>query len=102
MEKVPYIVGITGGSASGKSSFARNLKSLFSDEEMTVVCEDHYYLPIDKVPVDSNGMQNFDTPEAIDHRCYIDHVKNLRSGVAVQKEEYTFHKPGIIPKLLTY
>ncbi len=102
MERQPYIIGITGGSASGKSSFARDLKRLFSDEEMTIIGEDNYYLPKEKVPVDGNGMQNYDTPEALDYLCYLDHVKNLKSGIAVQKEEYTFHKPGVIPRLLIY
>ncbi len=102
MSRQPYIIGLTGGSASGKSSFARDLKSLFSDEEMTVIGEDNYYLPKDKVPVDSNGVQNYDVPESIDQACYIDHVRNLKSGNAVQKEEYIFHKLGVVPRLLTY
>src|SRR5580704_10433096 len=104
MSKHPYIIGITGGSASGKSSFARDLKSLFSDEEMTIIGEDNYYLPIDKVPVDNNGVQNFDVPESIDQLCYVDHVRTLKAGNAVQKEEYIFHglQGGVTPRLLTY
>jgi len=102
MTKQPYFIGITGGSASGKSSFARDLKSFFTDEEMTVLNEDNYYLPKDKVPVDVNGMQNYDTPEAIDRAAYIEHVRNLSSGIAIQKQEYTFHKPGVIPRLFTF
>jgi uridine kinase len=100
VNKQPYIIGITGGSSSGKSSFARDLKSLFHENVMTVLCEDNYYLPKEKVPVDQNGVQNYDTPESIDHLCYINHVRSLKSGVAIQKEEYTFHKPGI-PAILT-
>jgi len=102
MERQPYIIGITGGSASGKSSFARDLKSFFTDEELTILGEDNYYLPKDKVPVDSNGWQNYDTPESIDFRSYADHLKSLKSGKSIQKEEYLFHKQVGIPKLLTF
>jgi uridine kinase len=96
----PYIIGITGGSASGKSTFAGALKELFPGET-TVLCEDNYYLPKEKVPADSNGVQNYDIPEAFDHLTYITHVRNLRAGKPIEKEEYTFHKPGVIPAILT-
>jgi uridine kinase len=102
MAKQPYIIGITGGSASGKSSFAKDLKSRFSDEEMTVLNEDNYYLAKELVPVDNNGWQNYDIPESMDYLLYIEHVKNLRAGNPIQKQEYTFHNPGVTPRLLSY
>ena len=101
MVRQPYIVGITGGSASGKSSFAKALRSLFSETELTTVSEDNYYLPKDKVPVDSNGMQNFDTPDAFDFACYINHIKQLKAGKPIQKDEYIFQNPNAVPRLLT-
>src|SRR6185312_15309132 len=74
---------------------------LFSDTEMTVICADNYYLPKDKVPVDSNGWQNYDTPEAIDQQLYAAHVRDLRSGIAIQQEEYTYHNAAVKPGLIT-
>ncbi len=97
----PFIIGITGGSGSGKSSFARDLKAQFSDDEMTVLCEDNYYLPKDKVPVDANGWQNYDTPAAFDHALYITHVRNLKLGQPILKEEYTYYNPGVTPAVIT-
>jgi uridine kinase len=102
MQKQPYVVGITGGSASGKTSFARNLKELFGDHEMIVLSEDNYYLPIDKVPVDKNGVQNYDVPESLDHAGYAEHVKTLKSGNDIEKLEYTFHKPGVVPRMMRF
>ena len=102
MDKQPYIIGITGGSASGKSSFVKKLKAQFNDDEMSVLCTDNYYLSIDKVPVDENGVQNFDTPDAIDHALFIEHVKSLKAGNTIQKLEYNFHMSTAVPRMLTF
>jgi len=53
------------------------------------------------VPVDDKGVQNFDIPEAFDHPAYIAHVRDLKGGIAISKQEYTFHKPGVQPRILT-
>ncbi len=96
----PFIIGITGGSASGKSSFSRDLGALFPADLM-ILCEDNYYLPKDLVPVDANGIQNFDTPAAFDHAELVKHISSLRSGIPVEKREYTYYNPGVEPKMLT-
>jgi uridine kinase len=98
----PYIVGITGGSASGKTMFLRSLLSAFSSDEISLISQDNYYKPRHEQPVDENGIYNFDTPQSIDFELYAQHIKDLRSGKQVIKQEYTFNNPKVTPEMLTF
>ena len=66
----PYIVGITGGSASGKTLFLKSLLGAFSQDEICLISQDNYYKPREQQPVDENGISNFDTPQSIDFQQY--------------------------------
>jgi uridine kinase len=98
----PFIVGITGGSASGKTMFLRSLINAFLPEEISLVSQDNYYRPRNEQPVDENGIYNFDTPQSIDFELYAHHIKDLRSGKPVLKQEYTFNNPNVLPRMLTF
>ncbi|MEZ4903130.1 MAG: hypothetical protein R2822_15915 [Spirosomataceae bacterium] len=100
--KKPFIVGITGGSASGKTYFLNSLMGAFTEDEICLISQDHYYRPRHEVPVDENGIHNFDLPSAINHRNYAEHITELREGKQVQQMEYTFNNPKIIPQILTF
>jgi uridine kinase len=100
--KKPFIVGITGGSASGKTFFLNSLMSAFDENQICLISQDHYYRNRHEVPVDENGVHNFDLPEAIDHKTYAQHLIQLREGKTVQQQEYTFNNPNIIPQTLTF
>ena len=99
MEK-PYIVGITGGSASGKTWFLNSLLSAFTPEELCLVSQDNYYHPLHLQPVDENGVHNFDTPRSIDFEQYAGDIEALKEGKTVVREEYTFNNPDAVPKML--
>ena len=98
----PYVIGITGGSASGKTYFLHSLLSEFKPEEVCLISQDNYYKPKAQVPKDTNGVENYDLPEAIDFELYAEHISALKAGKEVQQKEYTFNNPNIIPKILTF
>lgn len=98
--KKPYIVGITGGSASGKTHFLRSLLSSFSDEEVCLISQDNYYRPREEQPVDENGIPNFDTPRSIDFDQYAEDILALKNGEVVRRQEYTFNNPNAKPQML--
>lgn len=102
MTKKPFIVGITGGSASGKTSFLKGVINAFNDDQICLISQDNYYLSRDVIPVDDQGIHNFDLPETINHHLYAQHIGQLRSGEIVTQKEYTFNNPNIVPKLLTF
>jgi uridine kinase len=100
--KPPFIIGITGGSASGKTYFMKKLIESFTDEEICRLSQDNYYRPIQEIPRDVNGVANFDLPEAINHQLFAEHIQQLRHGETVQQREYTFNNPLLELKLLTF
>ncbi|AUD07268.1 uridine kinase [Spirosoma pollinicola] len=102
MTKKPFIVGITGGSASGKTSFLKGVLNAFNDDQICLISQDNYYLSRDVIPVDDQGIHNFDLPETINHHLYAQHIGQLRSGEMVTQKEYTFNNPNIVPKMLTF
>ncbi|GJM62029.1 uridine kinase [Persicobacter diffluens] len=100
--KKPLVIGITGGSASGKTTFLNNLMSAFSAEEVCLISQDNYYLPKEEQPVDDEGVQNFDLPESVNLQAYAKDIEKLKGGRTVQLKEYTFNNPNITPRLLNF
>ena len=84
--KTPYIIGITGGSASGKTFFMKSLLDAFSKEVICRISQDNYYRPIHEIPRDENGVENFDLPETIDHHLFAEHIAVLRAGREVSQK----------------
>jgi uridine kinase len=102
MTPKPFIVGITGGSASGKTSFLKGVLSAFTDEQICLISQDNYYLNRDDIPVDDQGIHNFDLPETIDHHLYAQHIGQLRDGQVIAQKEYTFNNTAVVPRMLTF
>jgi uridine kinase len=96
----PYIIGITGGSGSGKTRFLKGLLDQFSKEEVCLISQDNYYKPRNEQPIDNNGVKNFDLPESIDFESYKQDILALKFGESINRTEYTFNnaaaEPGII------
>ena len=67
----PYLVGISGGSASGKTRFLHSLRELFSASELCIISQDNYYRSSEHHIYDHNGQVNFDLPECIDYARFI-------------------------------
>ena len=100
--KKPFIVGITGGSASGKTLFLERLLSSFEPGEVCLISQDNYYKPRHQQHIDSQGIHNFDTPNSIDFEQYAADIRKIQNGEAVQREEYTFNNSSKKPKMLTF
>lgn len=98
----PFIVGITGGSASGKTSFLKDLLHAFPKDQICLISQDNYYRTLDHVPLDENGVHNFDLPQTIDHERFAGHLSQLHAGHTIEMVEYTFNNPDAVPRLLTY
>ncbi len=98
----PYVIGITGGSGSGKTSFIRHLRQSFSEEELCVLSQDDYYLPREDQRTDNQGVKNFDLPESIKKEDFIRDVRKLLNWEVVQRQEYVFNNEKAVSKLLTF
>ena len=98
----PFIIGITGGSASGKTLFLTRLMEQFDTDDICLLSQDNYYRPKEHQTKDENGIENFDLPGAIDDVAFAADVEKLRSGEIVTREEYTFNNSEKIPNLLHF
>ncbi|RVU25696.1 uridine kinase [Sandaracinomonas limnophila] len=100
--KKPFIIGITGGSASGKTLFLQQLMQYFEEDEICLLSQDNYYRPIQQQFRDHNGIENFDLPGAIDEREFAKDIEALRRGEVVSRLEYTFNNKTKVPDMMHF
>ncbi|MDH5367895.1 MAG: uridine-cytidine kinase [Cyclobacteriaceae bacterium] len=98
----PYIIGITGGSASGKTQFLNELIKEFDETQLCLISQDNYYRTRNEQPIDENGVRNFDTPSSIDFVAFANDIIAIKNRKKVSREEYTFNNPNHKPKMLEY
>ena len=84
-----YIIGIAGGSGSGKSTFARRLTEKFPDSVSLVSC-DNYYKAHDDISLEERRLLNYDAPEALEFDLMVSHLRALKEGRAVDCPVYDF------------
>ncbi len=89
--KKPFIIGVAGGSGSGKTFFLKCFLHHFKPEEVSPISQDDYYRPKQEQKIDENGWINFDLPEGIDDARLLHDLKTLIAGDSIQKKEYTFN-----------
>ncbi len=98
----PFIVGITGGSASGKTTFLNKLLASFAPEDICLISQDNYYHERDKQVTDENGVINFDLPSCINGHEYAEDVLKISRGETFTRTEYTYNNPNVVPKQLVF
>jgi len=98
--KKPFIIGIAGGSGSGKTFFLNCFLHHFKQDEVTLVSQDDYYIPAGEMTQEENKLYNFDLPSTIDSEQFLRDIKQLMSGEVVYKKEYNFNNPLAVVKIL--
>ena len=88
MEKA-MLIGIAGGTGSGKSTFAEGLKELFTNE-VTIIAYDNYYKPQDDITFEERLKTNYDCPDALDTELLIEQLGILKGGDAIDIPVYDF------------
>lgn len=96
------IIGISGGSGSGKTTFIRDLQNHFEQQEITLLSLDDYYIERHLQKMDENGVANFDLPESIDLDAFSSDLQKLRNGETIHRKEYTFNNELVEPKMLEF
>ncbi|MBR2810903.1 MAG: uridine kinase [Solobacterium sp.] len=87
----PIIIGIAGGSASGKSSISTRLKNKFADvKSVLIIRQDDYYKDQSDKPMEERIKTNYDHPFAFDNDLLIANLKDLIAGKTIEKPTYDF------------
>ena len=83
------LIGIAGGTGSGKSTFTNRLKDYFGDD-VTVIYHDNYYRRRDELTYEERTKVNYDHPSALETELLIEHLKMLKEGKSVECPIYDF------------
>ncbi len=96
----PYVIGIAGGSGSGKTFFLKCFLEHFSEDEVCLISQDDYYISVGEMTAEENKLYNFDLPATIDEAAFIADAQKLLNHETVYKKEYTFNNATAVPKML--
>ena len=89
MEQNILVIGVAGGTGSGKSTLVKNLLKIFGDA-VTVLSHDNYYRRLDHLPMAERVKVNYDEPAALETELMVAHLEALRSGFAIECPVYDF------------
>jgi uridine kinase len=88
--QVGLIIGISGGTGSGKTTVANRILESVSADEVVFIQQDSYYRNLKDLPLDYRQLANFDHPDAIDNDLLVHHVRKLKAGESVKLPIYDF------------
>lgn len=90
MNKKPIVIGVTGGSGSGKTSVARAIYDFFQDESIMMIEQDYYYKNQSHLTFEERLKTNYDHPFAFDNDLLIEQMNELMNNRPVQKPVYDY------------
>ncbi|MDB2008588.1 uridine kinase [[Clostridium] symbiosum] len=83
------VIGVAGGTGSGKSTFTNRIKQEFG-EQIAVVYHDNYYKSRDGIPFEEREKINYDHPEALETDLLVEHIKMLKAGQSIDCPVYDY------------
>jgi uridine kinase len=86
----PYIIGLCGGSGSGKTTIARRIRNQLGEKNVLIFDHDSYYCDLSHLRDEEREKVNFDCPEALDLDLFSYHLRELKSGRSIKKPFYDF------------
>ncbi len=87
--QTPMLIGIAGGTGSGKSTFAEGLRNI-APNDILIISYDNYYRPQDHLTMEERIKTNYDCPDALDTDLLVKHLSSLRNGKSVEIPNYDF------------
>ncbi len=84
------IIGICGGTASGKTIFAKKILELIGAEAIIYLEHDAYYLGLDELPPPLRDEKNFDHPDSLNNALFISHLRQLQARQPIERPIYDF------------
>lgn len=84
------LIGIAGGTGSGKTTLANKLVDSFGDDEVSILRHDNYYKRHDEMNYEERSRLNYDHPDAFDTELLCEHIKELKTGNSVSMPVYDY------------
>ena len=95
----PYVIGICGGSGSGKTTLVDMALKSFTNEQVSLLTQDDFYIPREEQTTDKNGVVNFDRLNSIDHNYFQESLQKLIEGQSISIKEYVFNNEEAIAQI---
>jgi uridine kinase len=86
----PLIIGLAGGSGSGKTTIAERVVDIVGVEHITVIPHDAYYRDQSALSLDERAKINYDHPDSLETELLAEHLKRLRAGESIDRPVYDF------------
>jgi uridine kinase len=86
----PIVIGVAGGSGSGKTTVVRKIFEAIDDARVTVIEHDRYYRDRNDLRLEDRAALNYDHPDSLETDLLVQHVKELRAGRSVEAPVYDF------------
>ena len=90
MQRKPVVIGVTGGSGSGKTSVTKAINKCFGEHSILILEQDYYYKDQTHLPFEERLKTNYDHPFAFDNDLLIEHMNKLLSYEAIEKPVYNY------------
>lgn len=84
------IIGIAGGTGSGKTTVVNKITELLPKGEVVVIPQDSYYRDNSHLPLEQRQEMNFDHPDSIEFELLVQHVKDLKAGKSIDQPIYSY------------
>lgn len=95
----PVVIGIAGGTGSGKTTVALKVKSHFADERVLIIHQDNYYRDPTRMSEDERARLNYDHPDAFETSLLLDHIEELRQGGVIASPVYDYERHRRRPQM---
>ncbi|MBQ2424184.1 MAG: uridine kinase [Alistipes sp.] len=84
------VIGVAGGTGSGKSTLVKRLQEAFRSEDVATLCHDYYYKAHPELTYEERTKLNYDHPQSFDTDMLVEHIRALKSNVAIERPVYSF------------
>jgi len=95
----PLIIGIAGGTASGKTSVTAKIVERLDQSRVVIIQHDAYYRDLSSYGGASPAEINFDHPDSLETELLIQHIEALRTGTAIEQPIYNFTTHRRVPSI---
>ena len=84
------VIGIAGGTGSGKSTLVKRLQEAFHEADVATLCHDYYYKAHPELSYEERTGLNYDHPQAFDTDMLVEHIRALKNNVPIERPVYSF------------
>lgn len=97
----PVIIGIAGGSGSGKTTVAYSVREVCPDQTIEIIHHDSYYKDNSHLSLEERAQINYDHPKAFETMLLVDHLRELRAGRSIEMPQYDYATHSRLPETKT-